>query len=263
MIKDYEDFKDAVLKLSTIDLNAYKERQMKRRIDSLIRKNNAKDYEEFVHILKTDQAIYEEFINYLTINVSEFYRNPAQWKVLEEEIIPYLLEKFSGRNLKIWSAACSTGDEPYSLAMLLGKFMPLSQVNIIATDIDKQVLEAAKTGLYREKSLSGLPEDFKRKYFKQNGASFQITDTIKKCITFKQMNLLKDAYPTGCDLIVCRNVLIYFTDDAKHQIYRKFNGALKKDGILFVGSTEQIIGSGQYKLTSLRSFFYRKDDDLL
>ncbi len=76
------------------------------------------------------------------------------------------------------------------------------------------------------------------------------------------MNLLKDPYPTGCDLIVCRNVLIYFTDDAKHDIYRKFNGSLKKDGILFVGSTEQIIGSYQYKLTSLRSFFYRKDNDL-
>lgn len=262
MIKDYEDFKDAVLKLSTIDLNAYKERQMKRRIDSLIRKNNAKDYEEFVHILKTDKKIYEEFINYLTINVSEFYRNPAQWKVLEEEIFPYLMKKFAGRTLKIWSAACSTGDEPYSLAMLLSKFLPLNQIKIIATDIDKQVLAKAQMGLYREKSLAGLPEDFKRKYFKQIGSSFQITDDIKRCIDFKQMNLLKDSYPTGCDLIVCRNVLIYFTDDAKHEIYKKFNHSLKKDGILFVGSTEQIIQSYQYNLTSLRSFFYRKDGEL-
>jgi chemotaxis protein methyltransferase CheR len=178
--------------------------------------------------------------------------------VLEKDIFPFLLERFSG-NLKIWSSACSTGDEPYSLAMLLSKFVPLNKIKIIATDIDKQVLEKARLGLYKEKSIEGLPKEFKSKYLKQVGSSYQITDDIKKCIEFKQLNLLKDSYPTQCDLIVCRNVLIYFTDEAKDGIYRKFNKSLKKDGILFVGSTEQIIQSAEYSFSPMKSFFYKKD----
>ena len=113
---------------------------MKRRIDALISKHGFSGYEEFVKAIKVDKDLFETFVAYLTINVSEFWRNPDQWKVLEEHIIPELM-KLSGKNLKIWSAACSTGDEPYSLVMLLSRFVPLSNIKILATDIDKQVLE--------------------------------------------------------------------------------------------------------------------------
>ncbi|MFW5668555.1 MAG: CheR family methyltransferase, partial [Acetivibrio ethanolgignens] len=125
MVMDYEGFKKQVFTLTKIDLNAYKERQMKRRIDALISKRSVKGYENYVQLLKTDKEAFDEFVNYLTINVSEFYRNPEQWVLLEKEIIPQLIKQF-GNRLKIWSAACSTGDEPYSLVMLLAKFMPLS-----------------------------------------------------------------------------------------------------------------------------------------
>lgn len=260
MIANYDDFKKEVFKLSSIDLNAYKERQMKRRIESLMAKNNFSDYKLYLAKLRTDSKLYEEFINYLTINVSEFYRNPTQWTVLEKEILPYLFN--NSKQLKIWSAACSTGDEPYSLAMLLSKFMPLNKIEIIATDIDGQILEQAKVGLYREKSLASLPDTFKEKYFDKIGSSFKVKDELKKCIKFKQHNLLKDDYPFNCDLIVCRNVLIYFTEEAKHKIYQNFNKSLKKDGILFVGSTEQIIQATDYKFSSVKSFFYKKQDHL-
>jgi chemotaxis protein methyltransferase CheR len=257
VIRSYEDFKKEILRLSGIDLNSYKERQMKRRIDALIRKNNYTEYDSYVSALKRDKELYNEFINYLTINVSEFYRNPNQWKVLESEVIPYLLQQRS--SLKIWSAACSTGDEPYSLAMVLSKFLPLSKIRILATDIDRQVLEKAQLGLYNKKSLAGLPNEYASKYFKKVGESYQISDDIKRCIEFKQHNLLKDSYPLDCDLIVCRNVLIYFTEEAKSDIYKKFNHSLKMGGILFVGSTEQIILSHKYQLTPLKTFFYKKD----
>lgn len=118
MAYDYEKFKSAVLSLTKIDLSSYKERQMKRRIDALITKHGIKGYEEYVQVLRSDKSKFEEFVNYLTINVSEFYRNPDQWRVMDKEIIPELINKF-GTNLKIWSAACSTGDEPYSLVMAL------------------------------------------------------------------------------------------------------------------------------------------------
>lgn len=255
---DYEAFKSQVFTLTKIDLSAYKERQMKRRIDALISKNRFKGYDDYVAAIKKDAALLEEFVNYLTINVSEFYRNPEQWKVLENEIIPELI-KASGKNLKIWSAACSTGDEPYSLAMVLSKFMPLANIHIMATDIDKQVIEKAKVGLYSSKSLAGLPKEYKDKFFTDvGGNAFQINNDIKKCVQFKQHNLLKDSYPTGYDLIVCRNVLIYFTEEAKEEVYSKFNGALRVGGMLFVGSTEQIIKYRELNYESKKSFFYVK-----
>jgi len=255
---NYETFKEQVYGLTKINLNAYKERQMKRRIDALIAKHKINSYNVYIDTLKKNPIMFEEFVNYLTINVSEFYRNPEQWNLLEKEVLPYLFTKF-GNSIKIWSAACSTGDEPYSLVMLLSKFLPLSKIKIIATDIDKQVLEKAKLGLYNVKSLKALPDEFIKKYFNEiNDKTYQISDSIKACVEFRQHNLLKDDYPNNCDLIVCRNVLIYFTEEAKVDIYKKFNGALKKDGILFVGSTEQIIQPQNLGFATYKSFYYRK-----
>ena len=142
MFENYEKFKKDVLTLTKIDLNCYKEKQMKRRIDTLIGKTNAKTYDQYVSLLKTDKAVLEQFVNFLTIN---------EWKAL------------FCQNLKIWSAACSTGDEPYSLVMALSKHIPLNQIHILATDIDKQVLEKARVGLYNEKSIANVPEDLRKR----------------------------------------------------------------------------------------------------
>lgn len=256
---DYEVFKQKILQLTKIDLNSYKERQMRRRIDSLINKAKIKSYDEYVEALKKDKDLLEEFVAYLTINVSEFYRNPDQWKLMEKEVLPYLFDKF-GQNIKIWSAACSTGDEPYTLVMVLSKFLPLDKIQIIATDIDKQVLEKAQLGMYDEKSLKGLPVEFKNQFFnKINDRTYQVKEDVKKRVKFQQHNLLKDPYPDRCDMIVCRNVMIYFTEEAKHVMYRKFNDSLKKEGILFVGSTEQIIAPQEYNFSAMQSFFYKKN----
>lgn len=257
MTYDYEYFKKAVYDLTAIDLNAYKEKQMKRRIDTLINKNGLREYDKYVQLLKTDKERFEEFVNYLTINVSEFYRNPDQWRLLDKEIIPELIGRF-GKNLKIWSAACSTGDEPYSLVMALSQHLPLSQIHIMATDLDKQVIAKAKVGLYSEKSVAGVPDDLKRKYFTKIGPSYQISKEIKDRVEFREHNLLKDAYPTEYHLIVCRNVLIYFTEEAKEEIYRKFEKTLKPGGLLFIGSTEQIINHREIGFDRKNSFFYIK-----
>jgi len=255
---NYEKFKKDVLSLTGIDLDAYKEKQMRRRIETLISKNKITTYDEYVKLIRTDKTKFEEFINYLTINVSEFYRNPDQWQLMDKEIFPELISKF-GKNLKIWSAACSTGDEPYSLVMALSKHLPLNQIKIYATDIDKQVMAQAQVGLYNEKSLAGVPAEFKTKYFKKVGSSYQISDEIKSRVEFKQANLLEDKYPTNYDFIVCRNVLIYFTDEAKTDVYSKFAKSLKPGGILFIGSTEQIIGYKELGYKRRSSFFFEKE----
>ena len=254
---DYEQFKKAVYDLTHIDLNSYKEQQMKRRIDTLITKNSIKGYDAYVDLLRNDKKKFDEFVNYLTINVSEFYRNPDQWEYMDKHVIPQLLKSF-GKNLKVWSAACSTGDEPYSLVMALSRHLPLEQISIYATDIDNQVLEKAKAGLYSEKSVASVPADLKTKYFEKIGPSYQISDKIKSRVTFAKHNLLKDAYPTDCHFIVCRNVLIYFTDEAKEEVFSKFNQSLVKNGLLFIGSTEQIMNYKDLGYTRKDSFFYEK-----
>lgn len=254
---DYEYFKREIQILTGIDLSSYKEAQMKRRIDNLMSKSRIDDYNKYVMALKTDRTRFEEFVNHITINVSEFYRDPFQWKMMEDSVVPALIRKF-GKNLKIWSAACSTGDEPYSLVMAMSRHLPLGSIRIYATDLDKQVIAKAKEGLYPEKSIAAVPPDLKRRYFTQVGDSFKIANEVKMCVEFREHNLLKDVYPMGCHLIVCRNVLIYFTEEAKEAVFRKYYKSLVNGGVLFIGSAEQIMNYRDIGFEKKQSLYYQK-----
>ncbi|MET4560972.1 CheR family methyltransferase [Lysinibacillus parviboronicapiens] len=255
-MSDYEQFVEGIKRKTGIDLALYKEAQMKRRLTSLYEKKGYRNFFDFLKALEQDRDLMNEFLDRMTINVSEFYRNGKRWEVLQKKIFPKLLQ--SNKRLKIWSAACSTGEEPYSLAMVLSQLVPLSQVQIIATDLDENVIQKAKLGVYPERSLAEVPKDIQAKYFEQEGNFYRVKDDIKRCVTFKKHNLLKDNYDSHYDLIVCRNVMIYFTEEAKDQIYANFSKALRKDGILFVGSTEQIFNPSRYEFEVEDTFFYRK-----
>ena len=256
-MSQYESFKEKILRKTGINLSLYKEKQMKRRIESLASRNGYSDLNLYFTAIDKDVELFKEFINYMTINVSEFYRNPEQWKIVENEIFPALIKKKG--NIKIWSAACSTGEEPYTITMILSQHLPLSKISIIATDIDKEAIAKAQTSIYSENNLKNVPTAIVSKYFsKITDKTYSISDEIKKCVSFKQHNLLKDKFVEGCDLIVCRNVLIYFTEEAKAEIYSNFSKSLNPEGILFVGSTEQIISPQKYNLKPIKTFFYTK-----
>ncbi|MEH6944030.1 CheR family methyltransferase [Bacillus sp. JJ722] len=255
-MNDYQDFISRIKKLTGIDLQLYKEAQMKRRLTSLYEKKGYRNFGDYFQYIANDSNGLNEFLDRMTINVSEFYRNGKRWDVLDQKILPRLVQKTD--RLKVWSAACSTGEEPYTLAMVIAKHMPLSKVSILATDLDEDVLARAKMGLYHERSLNELPTEMKRKYFEKNGDYYKVTNEINQAVTFKKHNLLADAFESNFDLIVCRNVLIYFTEEAKDMLYVKFSDALKSDGVFFVGSTEQIFSAAQYNLETEDTFFYRK-----
>lgn len=256
-MSNYEKFIEGIKRVTGIDLALYKEAQMKRRLTSLYEKKGYADFVDFLKALEKDRDLMNEFLDRMTINVSEFYRNGKRWEVLEKKIFPKLLQ--NNKRLKIWSAACSTGEEPYSLAMVLSQHVPLSQIQIYATDLDENVIQKAKLGLYPERSLAEVPKDIQTKYFDKEGNFYKVKDEIKKCVTFKKHNLLKDKYETNYDLIVCRNVMIYFTEEAKDLIYQNFSKSMRKDGILFVGSTEQIFNPSRYDFDVEDTFFYRKN----
>lgn len=262
MAYDYEYLKKEVFRITKIDLNSYKQTQMERRLNDLMMKNHIKrgDYKTFVAALenKQDKTMLEKFLSHMTINVSEFFRDPMQWNYLDKEVFPSLINRF-GKNLKIWSAACSTGDEPYSLVMALSRHLPLANIRIYATDLDNEILSRAKMGgPYPEKSVANVPKDLKAKYLKKEGDFYRVSDEIKKCVTFKQQNLLKDPYVTSYHMIVCRNVLIYFTEEAKTQVFKKFNNSLATNGILFIGSSENIMTYKDLGYERKTSFFYEK-----
>ncbi|UAY71886.1 CheR family methyltransferase [Bacillus paralicheniformis] len=252
---NYSFFVDKWKNITGVDLALYKEAQMKRRLTSLYEKKGYGDFREFALALEKNEALLQETLDRMTINVSEFYRNYKRWEVLEKTILPLLKP---AKTLKVWSAACSTGEEPYTLSMILSRQKGLSDYQIIATDIDDKVLAKAKEGVYQERSLQEVPKEIKELYFTQDGNRFAVKDEIKKNIRFQKHNLLADAYEKDFDIIVCRNVLIYFTEEAKEKIYHKFSGSLKNNGVLFVGSTEQIFNPEKYGFQSTDTFFYQK-----
>lgn len=256
-MEQYEAFKKNINDLINIDLNYYKEKQMVRRITSLMKRNGFDNLDDYFLRLKSDKILLDQFVNFLTINVSEFYRNETQWQVLEFDIIPKLIEA-TKKPLTIWSSACSTGEEPYSLVMLLSKFYNINEIKVLATDIDREAIEKAKLGLYNEKSLDNLPKEFVEKYFVKIQKTYKIKDEIKNRVVFKRLDLLKDPFPNNVDLIICRNVMIYFTNEAKDLLYDKFYRSLSVEGVLFVGSTEQILLPERYKFKPIRTFFYKK-----
>ncbi|WP_048602313.1 CheR family methyltransferase [Rubeoparvulum massiliense] len=254
--KDYQEFIRLIYRKSGIDLSQYKEAQMKRRLTSLRNKREFPTFVQFFHALDRDATLYYEFLDKMTINVSEFYRNDGRWQVLQNKILPKLVQK-TGR-LQCWSAACSTGEEPYTLLLILKQLGYDRNASILATDIDENAIARAKIGLYNERAIQGIPTPLLQRYFRKEGEFYAISDEIKNRIQFKRHNLLADPYGSGYDLIICRNVMIYFTEEAKDQIYAKFSQALRPGGILFVGSTEQIFQPQRYQFVTEDTFFYRK-----
>ena len=255
--KDWTSFKQKLKAKTEIDLDLYKEPQMKRRIGNLVTRANMDSYVKYFDDVAKDKDTFAEFIEYLTINVSEFFRTPEKFSKLETDVIPDLLKR--SPKLNIWSAGCSIGAEPYSLAIIMKEMTPNTRHRILASDLDIEIIAKAKRGVYTDNELKSMSADRKKKYFDVvEGSKFAVKQEIKSCIEFKRHNLLKDKFESDFDLILCRNVVIYFTEEAKEQLYTNFFKALKPGGILFVGATEAILNFRKMGYTSFQPFFYQK-----
>lgn len=254
----YETFLQDLRRRKGLDLTGYKRPQMERRINSLMRSLRVEDYNTYLSLLEREIQYWRKFLDTLTINVSEFYRNPPQWEVLESKILPELIAK--SHSLKLWSAGCSTGEEPYTLTMVLLNKFPGVYFTLLATDIDDEVMNRAKAGVYNEKAVANLPQTYIQKFFVQEGNTFTVAEEVKKRVRFAKHNLLRDAFDRSFDLVLCRNVVIYFTEDSKAELYRKFYDSLRPGGVLFTGSTEQIFQAREIGYTLASSFFYKKND---
>lgn len=253
---DLEDLKKWVLREFKINLSAYKSNQLHRRILSLMSRVGVNTVDEYIALLKKDESQRQKFLDFITINVTEFFRNPEIFSELKNKIESQLLPK--EKNLKIWSAACSIGAEPYSIAMILENLKQKGRHSILATDIDQNILERAKKGEYVSSEIKNVNKEYLQKYFTQIKDKYIIDPKIKSMVTFKRHDLILDNYGKGFDLIVCRNVVIYFNQDVKNEIYRKFSASLKPGGLLFVGATESIYNYKDYGFEKASTFIYKK-----
>ena len=254
---EYTQFMQLVSSLLPINLQCYKPKQMERRIRDLARKHQASDLITFATMLRGDRDILREFEQHITINVSEFYRNPEAFDYLAQRV----LEPFKTRlqAVRVWSAGCSNGSEPYTMAMLLLDTLPGRHHTIYATDIDRAMLEKAQRGTgYTSEDVRGLPARLRDKYMSRDGTSLKVSDDILRIVRFDRHDLLRDKVQQSFDIVACRNVVIYFTDEAKAELYYKFADALEPGGMLFIGATETISRPSDYGLQYVAPCFYVK-----
>jgi chemotaxis protein methyltransferase CheR len=257
---DYAAFVLRVRRLLGVDLNGYKPEQMRRRLTSLAARHGADTLSRFAEIMEKDEQALAAFKNFFTINVSEFLRDVPRWAELERRVLPELYQQGGRRPLKIWSAGCSYGAEPYSVAMLLDEMTPGVRHSIVATDIDETILARAQRGAgYLEADLRNVePARRARCFTKEADGTFTVRETLRSRIRFQKQDLLAGVPDQGLDLIVCRNVVIYFTEDAKKALYGRMFAAMRPCGVLFVGGTEIVTGARDLGLDPMFTSFYRK-----
>ncbi len=257
---DYRKFCDGIVALTGIDLAHYRPAQMERRLRAFALRNGAADLIAYLEILRRDPAACDAFLDRMTINVSELFRNPERFRELETTHLPELLGRAPG-GLRVWSAGCSYGAEIYSLAILLRERAPTARHQLVAADIDEQILARARIGWFTTADMRNVTPERRVKWFNQSPTDrerWTVVDDLRRNIDVRRVDLLKDRYPMDVDLIACRNVVIYFNDDAKDAIYRRFFAALKPGGILFVGGTERVTQADQMGWERAGTFFYRK-----
>ena len=247
------------------DLESYKNRCIKRRIAARIRNMGCPSAEDYLLRLRGDDSEIDQLIETLTIHVSQFFRNPSTFSKLEEKILPELLEARRGRaEVRVWSVGCAGGEEPYSIALLCDELcQPDDRVAILGTDISGEVLKRARTGLYESHRLVEVPSEVLAKYFSPEGTRYRLTAQIRSRVRFFRHDILTDRPFHRVDLILCRNMLIYFSRQEQEKILQSLAAALVPEGMLVLGRAETMVSESRELFTCIdpSERIYRKKRD--
>jgi len=231
-----------------------------------LRATGAHTYPEYMAVLKKDHSEYDRLFDTLTINVTNFFRDKSTYRIIEETVIPELVssKKREGKKIiRVWTAGCASGEEPYSMAILfhkiLGERIGDYLISIYATDIDDKIMEKAKRAEYEAGTVSEVDEKILRRYFNCN-LKYNLKEVIKQMVRFKRHDLISDRPLAHLDIILCRNVLIYFSRELQMRLFGKFCEALNKGGYLILGKTESLAGqsAGLFQPVSIRERIYQK-----
>lgn len=259
---DYARFIERSRHITAIDLRAYKPVQMERRLRSLMIRKSINGFDSYAEILKRDKVEREEFERHVTINVTQFYRDARIFATFERALVK-LAEKKNGP-LRAWSAGCSNGSEPYTLAMILSSIAPGLSHRIYATDIDEASLQHARSGQgYTRADIDTLPKAFLNKFMTRDPATdtFSVQPQIKTMVQFARHDLVHETYRRGFDLILCRNVVIYFSEETKKKIFAGFYASLNPGGLLFIGASEVLKELRTIGYAQLEHGLYKRPDN--
>lgn len=260
---EFELITNMVYEACGIVLGSHKREMVYSRLARRIRALKLFSFAQYIEYLKQDRHNeFSHFINSITTNLTSFFREPYHFDYLRETLIKQIIEcNQSTKKVRIWSAGCSTGEEPYSIAMTLSEQFPASwDVKILATDVDSNVLAKASAGEYSANAIVGLDESLKKRFFLHNKRTgmFKVRSELKENIYFKRLNLLEPWPMTGLfDVIFCRNVVIYFDHCTKVSLFHRFEQTLTPDGHLFLGHSETM-HKANCDLTPLGKTMYRK-----
>jgi chemotaxis methyl-accepting protein methylase len=231
---------------------SYKDKCLRRRIAVRMRARGVHTYGDYARVLDADQAEYDRLLDALTINVTKLFRNWETYSAMAEKVVPALWEQPT-KAINVWSAGCSSGEEPYSIAALfhqhaerLGATARLeSRLRILGSDIDARSLAAAQVGAFEEGDFGDTPPELRRRYFAPT-APFAVVPELRRLVRFERRDLLAEAAPPGAhQLICCRNVMIYFDRETQERLFEKFHAALAPDGFLVLGKVETLLGAAR------------------
>ncbi len=244
--RDFKDIANLVYNACGIVLGDHKREMVYSRLARRIRALKLNDFKAYLAYLDThkDQE-FDAFINAITTNLTSFFREVHHFEFIKSELIPNLIKANKDtKRVRIWSAGCSTGEEPYSLAMTLNNAFPSNwDVKILATDLDSNVLEKAQKGVYTAANVNGLDATHLKRWFlkSKDGEHYKVKDKLRERISFKRLNLLQDWPMKGpFDLILCRNVVIYFDKETKDHLFKRYANILSDYGYLFLGHSESM-----------------------
>ena len=253
---DYPPFCEGVQRLCNVDLSQYRRGQMERRIRSFAGRRGKVMLLDYLALLAADPSELDQLLDRITINVSQLWRNPLQWQAIAEEVVPALAP--AGR-IRAWSAGCSYGAEAYTIAAICGEVAPGAALEIRGSDIDERVIARARSGIFSDADMRTVPPASVERWFTQAGDGWQVSRKLRAVTEFAVENLLECAPAAGSyDLIACRNMVIYFTEDSRDVLHHKLAGALRSGGWLLVGSTERIPAAASYGLELVYPFTYLK-----
>jgi chemotaxis protein methyltransferase CheR len=255
---EYVAFCQGIRRLTGIDLLQYKRGQMERRIRSFARRHRIEELPEYLAALGRDRALLDELLDRVTINVSQLWRNPEQWERLRRDVIPELAA--AGR-IHAWSAGCSYGAEAYTLAAICTEEAPGARIHIRGTDIDKRMVRRAAEGRFSAEDARTAPRASLERWFEPDAATggWRARRELRSLVHFETGDVLRDRFPPSAyDLVLCRNVVIYFTEDVRDDLHARLATTVRQFGYLMIGSSERVATPSAIGLLPAHPFIYRR-----
>lgn len=263
--EDFDRILAQVRQKTGVDVQLYRTATLERRMSLRLAATRSKSYREYLAVLKKNPAEYKDFLQTLTIPVTDFFRDKDIYKNLKVRVLPAIInraEMLKRKRISIWSVGCSKGQEPYSLAMLLLKILGTRQAElrfaIQATDLNNTLLKKANAGAYTLPEVKSVPRTYLRDYFSKNGNMYHIKPSVRRLVKFRHQDLIREKPGGKFDLILCRNVLIFFKPRLRQNVLKNFHSSLCEKGILVLGTAESLNDKRLFHCLSPRDHFFQK-----